>query len=1845
MRKPVTEISDKIAEPADETEVSPVEETVDDTLSEEAEEPESVEITEEPEPAVRGSMLLAAEPTRASAYLRMIDMDQYSYSFGSNYPEPYKNQSRRRTVQFWFGDTPAYCLQFGKEAESGMAYSTTDVWDGISAADKHLLSWVLMFGYIGWCRYGAETSQEYMATQVLIWQILTHTVNTSWEQAICDEMMGSGSYAQEVYWKIKANVYAADKIPSFCSGSDNSSTPVYDLEKGTDGKYSVKLTDTNGVLGSFSFSAEGAYVTRDGNTLTVTTDAPMEELTLSANKSFSGWTLGNVLFWKPGNTSGYQYMGSFDTGKAPDQVKAVFRVSAPVGTLDVRKTSSNTQYTNENAMYSFEGTTFEVYDSEGVLAGTLVADAEGKTEALDLPAGTYTVKETKVGKGYIRNTETKTVTITPGETSSISFANDPIPDPGSLYLRKWDRDTDRPAAQGTATLKGAQYRIDYYDNTTWSGSPKASWVFETDANGVIRYDPAHKVSGSDLYSYHGAYEFPLGSIKVTEVKAPAGYLMSADCLYATITQNGNTAKLTWTTETQSLIKAYGDGWAVFEDVIYGGVRFKKVDAETGSPLSGAEISIYNNSDAEILVNGTLYSKGDLIVSLTTGENGVCETAKDLLPYGSYYAVETKPSDRYLLNEDWRADFRITTDGEIVDCTTGSNLLKEQIIRGGVRFKKADKETGLPVSGAEISIYSNSDDKVLVNGTLYSKGDLIASLMTDENGACETSATLLPYGSYYAVETKPSDRYLLNEDWRIDFSITENGKIVDFTSENDILQEQIIRGGVRFKKVDAETGLPVSGAEISIYSNSEAETLAVRNLYANGDLITSLTTDENGVCETASDLLPYGSYYAVETGTVDRYLLNEDWRVDFSITADGEIVDCTTGSNLLKEQIIRGDLSMLKLDIGGNYKANVPFMIVKIEPDGTEGEWHVIVSDENGMIDTSASSRPHTSSTNSLDEYVDGGTFTNVYKLDPSVGVWFGDSEPDDSLGALPYGLYKVYELQTEQLAADQVNILESKIIEITEPNETVVLTPMVNLNITLTSEASSADGHDFIPTAATVRVFDTVHYNNLTSGRKYTMETQFILKSTSEVLGSVSKDFYPPEDTTGTNTAGGSVTLEADIDVSGHQGDYVVACDYLYEYVKGTKVMIARHTDMDDPAQTLRIPEISTNAKDSSTNDSVGTVSGNAEIIDTVNYTNLKRGELFMLVAKLGDVETGETIKGSDGKDLIVEKTFVCTTETGSVEMPAFVIDSTQYCGRSVVVLEELYWIDEENDNAGTLMASHISFDDKDQTITYPEIHTTASDSVTESHAGTVSESTVIVDSVQLNGLVIGSEYTVSGALVYQEDFTDKNNEQHEAGDTVPIKEVSKDTVTFTADAKTMTVTLSYIVDSTALEGHAAVVFEDLIHNGTTVTSHADLTDKEQTVWFPSLKTRAIDKTSDTSFVTQGTEVVFVDTVDCEDLVAGDNYRIHGKLIDKETGKPLGYETYSDPFTAENMNETVEVEFIVNTEKLDSGIIVVFEDLYLVKEDGTEVLVVKHEDLDDEGQSLYYPEIGTTAVNAATETHEVQGKSKVTLKDTVSYKNLKAGEEYAVVGILMDKEKSEPILINGEYVTSSVIFVPAEKDGQTDVYFEFDASDLFGKTVVVFESLFYESVEIAVHADIEDDEQSINVINIRTTAVDAESGTHTATWKRDAEIVDTVSYTGLTPGKTYTVYGTVMLKGTGEDLYQNGVPVAGMTEFTPEKPDGTVDVSFTLNTFILQDMDIVVFEYLFAGSVMNGDLESEIPIATHEDLYDDDQTVYVPEMPREPVNTGVNSHIGLYFTAMLTSGAGLVWLYNRRKRH
>ncbi|MBP0968804.1 MAG: hypothetical protein J5744_01525, partial [Oscillospiraceae bacterium] len=189
------------------------------------------------------------------------------------------------------------------------------------------------------------------------------------------------------------------------------------------------------------------------------------------------------------------------------------------GYLAVKKISTDPSITDGNGMYSFEGTEFTVTDANGGYCGTLTTDADGNTGSLYLTAGTYYVEETAAGNGYKRNTERKAVTVTAYETVTVTFENSPLFDPAGLHMRKWDSTSDSFVPQGIGSFSGARYRMDYYDNPSWQGTPEASWVLESDENGNIYYLPGYLVEGPDLYESGGAYVLPLGSVKLTEIQA------------------------------------------------------------------------------------------------------------------------------------------------------------------------------------------------------------------------------------------------------------------------------------------------------------------------------------------------------------------------------------------------------------------------------------------------------------------------------------------------------------------------------------------------------------------------------------------------------------------------------------------------------------------------------------------------------------------------------------------------------------------------------------------------------------------------------------------------------------------------------------------------------------------------------------------------------------------------------------------------------------------------------------------------------------------------------------------------------------------------------------------------------------------------------------------------------------------------------------------------------------------------------------------------------------------------------------------------------------------------------
>lgn len=286
---------------------------------------------------------------------------------------------------------------------------------------------------------------------------------------------------------------------------------------------------------------------------------------------------------------------------------------------------------------------------------------------------------------------------------------------------------------------------------------------------------------------------------------------------------------------------------------------------------------------------------------------------------------------------------------------------------------------------------------------------------------------------------------------------------------------------------------------------------------------------------------------------------------------------------------------------------------------------------------------------------------------------------------------------------------------------------------------------------------------------------------------------------------------------------------------------------------------------------------------------------------------------------------------------------------------------------------------------------------------------------------------------------------------------------------------LTYTFDASALAGKSVVVFEDLYQDESLVAFHANLEDAGQTISFgqPEIGTTA---TVDGEKTAQPAEqITITDTVEYSGLIVGQEYKLTSVLMDKETGEPLLVNdqqvTSEATFTPSESNGTVDVLFTFDATGLEGQSVVVFETLL-----SGETTIAEHRDLEDEGQTVTFtetPQIGTTAtVNGQ---HIADPTGEITIVDVVEYSGLTPGETYTVSGILMDKGTGSPLLVDGAEVTTEVEFTAEESAGTVELTYTLDASALGGTTIVVFETLYSDGVEIAAHADINDESQTIVV--------------------------------------------------------------------------------------------------------------------------------------------------------------------------
>ena len=120
----------------------------------------------------------------------------------------------------------------------------------------------------------------------------------------------------------------------------------------------------------------------------------------------------------------------------------------------------------------------------------------------------------------------------------------------------------------------------------------------------------------------------------------------------------------------------------------------------------------------------------------------------------------------------------------------------------------------------------------------------------------------------------------------------------------------------------------------------------------------------------------------------------------------------------------------------------------------------------------------------------------------------------------------------------------------------------------------------------------------------------------------------------------------------------------------------------------------------------------------------------------------------------------------------------------------------------------------------------------------------------------------------------------------------------------------------------------------------------------------------------------------------------------------------------------------------------------------------------------------TSARDQADGDQKLYASEKVTVIDTVEYTGLVTGKSYTVKGILMDKETGKPVKVNGKEVTAEKTFKAKESSGSVELAFKFDAGKLAGKSLVVFEKLYYGEEQIGAHEDLKDKAQTVEVIKL-----------------------------------------------------------------------------------------------------------------------------------------------------------------------
>ena len=703
-------------------------------------------------------------------------------------------------------------------------------------------------------------------------------------------------------------------------------------------------------------------------------------------------------------------------------------------------------------------------------------------------------------------------------------------------------------------------------------------------------------------------EVTAGTVYIKELSAPKGYKLDTT-LHSLKVEAGKTAVLN-----------VSDVPKVTETL----VDLFKIDMETGkataqgdAALAGAEFTwhyydgLYTKDNlpekatrtwvtktvAEKDSNGNIHYVTKLADAYkVSGDAFYTQNEKSVLPLGILTVEETKAPDGYLLDgaymqagdntEQIKGMYltQITEDGELA-VLSGNNQysVSDQVIRGGVKIQKRDLETkdtkaqgSATLKDTAFAIISLNENPVLVEGKLYKKNETVKTIQTGIDGIATTTADLLPYGKYKLEETKAPEGYLTDGAKAIEFSITENGKIVDLTDESHSIYNQIKRGDLEGVKIGVGTHKRLANVPFKITSKTTGESHIV-------------VTDKNGQFSTASDWASHKKNTNAGKSSEDGIWFGTSEPDDSKgallyDTYEIEELSCESnkGMKLIPAFEVVVNRNKVKIDLGtltDEYEKEIT--IHTTATDKVTGEKVIVAGKKVTIVDTVTLDGLEEGRKYQLKGWqmlkeenaellIDGKRVESDYtfvadseKMKVEISYTFDASE----LGGKNLVTFEeLYDLKNPE---EPVKVAEHK--DIDDEGQTVLITER---KISIHTTATDKNGKKEIEAGKDLTIVDTVTLEGLEIGTNYKLSGWQMVKAENAKLLIDGKEVTNDYEFTA-DKENMEVQIEFTFDGNTLGGKQLVTFEELYDMTNSEEPKkVTEHKDINDEGQTVTIKEV-----------------------------------------------------------------------------------------------------------------------------------------------------------------------------------------------------------------------------------------------------------------------------------------------------------------------------------------------------------------------------------------------------------------------------------------------------------------------------------------------------------------------------------------------------------------------------------------------------------------------------------------------------------------------------------------------